>query len=377
VSSRPAHAGSPATRSSTRHTFQRTRQHAPFARAARGSEAAAKGPTVPLGPRIVSRYAARLGGGDLFCPNCGTQNADTAQTCSKCDFHLQGLGAPKFKGTMLMMNQPPAPQATPAGPAVPGRPRPPTPGETPAAPATGAVARPAVAAVNKLKGTMVGVAPMMGLPAEPMPPAQKDALAGNIPASPMGETQPSAYQPPIAERGGVNPLGGTVVAGPGGVDAPPMGGASAGRYAGPQGLARTMVGGSAYAAPGAPAASVASDVPAPTSPTSTGSSTLGSAASGGIVPSEPLGFGPPSGPTFGAPSYRQAGRVEAGGFMSGDPTRRNAFLTGLLPMSVMFGLGGLFAILALALKSLPLVIVSSLAFFGCATWYLVLHRRRR
>jgi len=44
---------------------------------------------------------------------------------------------------------------------------------------------------------------------------------------------------------------------------------------------------------------------------------------------------------------------------------------------VMFGLGALFAILALALKSLPLVIVSSLAFFGCASWYLVLHRQRR
>jgi hypothetical protein len=302
----------------------------------------------------------------LFCPNCGTQNADTAQTCSKCDFHLQGLGAPKFKGTMLMMNQPQAPQATPGGPAVPGeRPRAPMPAEIPAAPpATGAVARPAGLAMNKLKGTMVGVAPMMGLP-------------GNIPASPMGETQPSAYQPPPIAEEGVNPLGGTVVASPAGVPAPPMGGASAGRYGGPQGLARTMVGGSAYVAPAAPAASVAADVPAPTSPTYTGQSTLGSAASDGIVPSEPQGFGPPSGPTFGAPSYRQAGRAEAGGFMSGDPTRRNAFLTGLLPMSVMFGLGALFAILALALKSLPLVIVSSLAFFGCASWYLVLHRQRR
>ena len=42
----------------------------------------------------------------MFCPNCGTQNPDPAQTCSKCNFHLKGAAAPKFKGTMLMMNQP-------------------------------------------------------------------------------------------------------------------------------------------------------------------------------------------------------------------------------------------------------------------------------
>ena len=50
----------------------------------------------------------------MFCPNCGTQNPDTAQTCSKCNFHLKGAAAPKFKGTMLMMNQPVVPNAAPA-----------------------------------------------------------------------------------------------------------------------------------------------------------------------------------------------------------------------------------------------------------------------
>src|SRR5262245_15553989 len=40
----------------------------------------------------------------VFCPNCGTQNQETAQTCTKCGFSMKSA-APKFKGTMLMMNQ--------------------------------------------------------------------------------------------------------------------------------------------------------------------------------------------------------------------------------------------------------------------------------
>jgi uncharacterized membrane protein YvbJ len=42
----------------------------------------------------------------VFCPNCGTQNSETASTCIKCGFNLKGAAAPKFKGTMLMTNQP-------------------------------------------------------------------------------------------------------------------------------------------------------------------------------------------------------------------------------------------------------------------------------
>ena len=42
----------------------------------------------------------------MFCPNCGTQNTETAQTCAKCNFALKTGAAPKFKGTMLMMNNP-------------------------------------------------------------------------------------------------------------------------------------------------------------------------------------------------------------------------------------------------------------------------------
>jgi 4-carboxymuconolactone decarboxylase len=32
----------------------------------------------------------------VFCPNCGTQNPDTALTCTKCNFNLKGAAAPKF-----------------------------------------------------------------------------------------------------------------------------------------------------------------------------------------------------------------------------------------------------------------------------------------
>ena len=139
----------------------------------------------------------------MFCPNCGTPNPDTAQTCAKCSFNLKGAAAPKFKGTMLMMNQP--------GAAAPGAaPPPPRPGGAPGGPpAMGAPSGP-----SKLKGTMVGVAP-------PVPPPGGGA-------GPMGQAGPPAYgapqtpspgfPPPGGQaynpggQQGVNPLGGTMVA---------------------------------------------------------------------------------------------------------------------------------------------------------------------
>src|SRR3954469_11773160 len=96
----------------------------------------------------------------LFCPNCGTKNPETATTCSKCGFNIKGAAAPKFKGTMLMVNQPGA-APKPVAPAAP----------VPAAPAP-ADARPAAAPLGvppaaspaarpNFKGTMVGVVPPM------------------------------------------------------------------------------------------------------------------------------------------------------------------------------------------------------------------------
>ncbi|MBV9945430.1 MAG: zinc ribbon domain-containing protein, partial [Myxococcales bacterium] len=149
----------------------------------------------------------------MFCPNCGTQNPDTAQTCSKCAFHLKSAAAPKFKGTMLMMNQPGALQSPPAPPVrtAPGAAPAPAPGPTPQVP-------------NKLKGTMVGVAPMAA--GAPLPPPMPPPMAAPGPPAPLGATAApapyaappappaeigAAFSPPIPQPG-VNPLGGTVAA---------------------------------------------------------------------------------------------------------------------------------------------------------------------
>ena len=166
----------------------------------------------------------------MFCPNCGTQNPETAQTCSKCNFHLKSAAAPKFKGTMLMMNQPGQAPAAPAAPR----------------PAAGGVAPPAPGAAppSKLKGTMVGVAPPAGGPpqygAPPQPPQQQYGAPPQPPQQQYGSApppqpqygappqqqygappqqqygappgpDPNAYAPPAPPpQQGVNPLGGTM-----------------------------------------------------------------------------------------------------------------------------------------------------------------------
>ena len=164
----------------------------------------------------------------MFCPNCGTKNPETATTCIKCGFNIKGSAAPKFKGTMLMMNQSvpqkPGPAAQPAPPAQPA------PGAQPAAPAKlaatvmgpGPAQAPAPAARPAFKGTMVGVAPPAGFPFNnPPPPA---AAPPAMPPSPgYGMGAPGGYSPPAhphdygtpgpppgGHGAGVNPLGGTV-----------------------------------------------------------------------------------------------------------------------------------------------------------------------
>lgn len=141
----------------------------------------------------------------MFCPNCGTQNPDAAQTCSKCNFHLKSVAAPKFKGTMLMMNQASSPGGAPrpggqAGPAGAGAP----------------------AMPSKLKGTMVGVAPMAGpgrgAPGPVAVPSPGAApLGATTPAHPPGlggnrSSEPAPAFSPLVPQPGVNPLGGTVAA---------------------------------------------------------------------------------------------------------------------------------------------------------------------
>ncbi len=158
----------------------------------------------------------------MFCPNCGTQNDDNAATCQKCGFNLKGAAAPRFKGTMLMVNQPGAPSApvipaaTPPAPAAPAVPSP------VGVPGASSSARPP-AAKSVMKGTMIGVAPPSPGAVAPPPaafappatspstPASADPLAGTFVADagalgalglqPQAPAQPGYGAPPAAQQG--------------------------------------------------------------------------------------------------------------------------------------------------------------------------------
>lgn len=146
----------------------------------------------------------------VFCPNCGTQNEDSATACQKCGFNLKGAAAPKFKGTMLMVNAPPAvprPGAPAAGTAA---------GSPSAKPAAPAAAKPV------MKATMIGVAPPSPGAVAPPGPAPVPAAPAAAPGtSAMAATLGSPVAPPAPQPApapeAVNPLGGTMVAGPGGM----------------------------------------------------------------------------------------------------------------------------------------------------------------
>lgn len=193
----------------------------------------------------------------VFCPNCGTQNAETALTCSKpgCGFALKAAAAPKFKGTMLMQGnaqmppRPPVPEAMPPAPSPSGSALqpPPSMGHAPPGAAPGNAAR--------LKGTIVGVAP-------PTPGAAPgpSAFGGPPPSAPMGAAPQAEHQ---FGSQAVNPLGGTMALDAGAM--PPF---------------------------GAPA-------PAPEAP-----------APGGYAPPPAQGYGAPPPDPFAPPAY---GAAPAGG----------------------------------------------------------------
>ena len=145
----------------------------------------------------------------MFCPNCGTQNADTSATCAKCGFNLKGAAAPKFKGTMLMSNSPPRPGTPapgavggglggqgPGGPGAPGQPG------GPGMPAAGGFpnANPNPGAGNKLKGTMVGVAPPSSIGTPPTAPR-----APSVPPPPPAGGEYPSDPPTLAYNPGMNP----------------------------------------------------------------------------------------------------------------------------------------------------------------------------
>jgi hypothetical protein len=134
----------------------------------------------------------------VFCPNCGTQNDDNGVKCQKCGFNLKGAAAPKFKGTMLMMNSPMAQAARPAAPA--GAP----PGQVP---------WPKSAA----KATMIGVAPPS--PGAVAPPNKSPVAPPVVPAAGApapahaGQSMPRPVPPAAGGTPPVNPFGGTMLMG--------------------------------------------------------------------------------------------------------------------------------------------------------------------
>jgi hypothetical protein len=173
----------------------------------------------------------------VFCPNCGAQNDDTAMVCTKCGHQLRAAAAPKFKGTMLMMNNPGIPRPGAAGPG-PGAPGPM--GAPPGAPPAGPFGAPpgagpggppgAVQPKPKLKGTMIGVAPPSLGSNAPAGAAMPPSVGPTPGMGQPGMGQPGMGQPGMGQPGmapapapepqappqhDVNPLGGTMVADPG------------------------------------------------------------------------------------------------------------------------------------------------------------------
>ena len=298
------------------------------------------------------------GGGRVFCPNCGTQNPDTTQTCQKCGFNVKGAAAPKFKGTMLMMNQqlPPQPGAAGGTAPPPGSPpsgapgSPPSGAPNPGAPIPTGAPRPSPlgggAMPSKLKGTMVGVAPMMAGSA-PAPAPSANPPGFDPPAPPQDFNAPPASPgggpygaPPGGDPNAVNPLGGTMVAEqapfggppgqpfgapppqqPGGFGAPPPHDPSGGGYGSPPGApggygapppggAYGPPPGGAYGAPPqpAPAQDFASQV-------NQGFNQAADALNQGF--NQVAGYGPPPGGAYGAQGSQALAPM--GGYGQGGP----------------------------------------------------------
>jgi hypothetical protein len=330
------------------------------------------------------------GGGRVFCPNCGTQNPDAAVTCSKCNFALKGVVAPKFKGTMLMMNQPQIPGVTPGVPASPApaaavAPPVPTPmGQRPSAP--GAPPGAPGMMSSKLRGTMVGVAPM-ALPGQagqapvsvPSAGAQRGSNVAQTPhPAPGGHLDGgSGFSPPGAQQG-VNPLGGTVAADASGF-ARPFAGASPAPGAMPPGFP---------GAPGQPGGS-----PQPYSPY--GAPPPGTPPPGQQpvpMPYDAPGYGSPPTNPFGAPQnpygygaygpppqgQQPAGMVPYGQIEAmvsqprgvGGPLRSGVMGPWLLPVSVI--VGGVIASVILSMAVSPILgLIVALLALGGGIWTLL------
>ncbi len=154
----------------------------------------------------------------MFCPNCGARNAEADTTCQKCGFNLKEAAGAKFKGTMLMMNNPAAADLRRSAPPTGVAPTAGTPGAKPPAPASSTEAQQMRA---KLKGTMIGVAPPAAALNQPQAPAVPAAAA-------TGYSQPGPGQvnaPGAALHRGGGTMIGTGIGVPGQFSLPGAGGA--------------------------------------------------------------------------------------------------------------------------------------------------------
>lgn len=213
----------------------------------------------------------------MFCPNCGTQNPETASTCSKCGFAMKSA-TPKFKGTMLMQNSPPVPGA-------PGAPRP---GSSPnASPGAGGASPPPSGEPSfKAEARPIGAGPGAGATgAAPKGPSQlKGTIVGVAPPSAGGAPGGAGGAPAQGFGGPPDALGATMAVdnqspfAPG--NAPPGGGADFGAPPPQQH--------GAYGAPPAPAAGFGGAAPAPQG------DAFGGAPQGGPPPQHG-GYGAPAG----------------------------------------------------------------------------------
>jgi hypothetical protein len=307
----------------------------------------------------------------VFCPNCGTQNPEAAETCSKCNFALKGVVAPKFKGTMLMMNQPQIPTAPAASAAPPVPPVPASAGQRPGPPG----APPMVS--SKLKGTMVGVAPM-ALPGQsgqaPVSvPSVGGARGSNVPPTPLPPPHAAhldagpSFSPPVAQQG-VNPLGGTVAADASGF-ARPFGAGTQQLPGGPGYPAQQGFPGPFGAPPPGTPPPGQQPVPMPYEPSGYGA-----------APPNPYGYG-----AYGAPPQgqgQQPGAMVPFGQQPGallpphGSTGASALTPWLLPVSVIVG-GVILSVILSMLVSPILGLVVALLALGGGIWTLVQVLRSR
>lgn len=125
----------------------------------------------------------------MFCPNCGARNSEADTTCQKCGFNLKEATGAKFKGTMLMMNNPAAADLRRSGP--PGGNAPPAVNVPPGTAKPQPTAPDAQQMRAKLKGTMIGVAPPAAAINQPLPTATP---AVRQPSVPPTAGQPGAGQ---------------------------------------------------------------------------------------------------------------------------------------------------------------------------------------